>query len=88
MNAAVRLTLYGAGLIVAFVVAFGLAGVVVPDSFVDDWVSRSSTPHGDEPAAPSEDTPHGGDPAAPSDEMPHEDQPATPSDDETHPAGH
>lgn len=78
MNAGVRLTLYGAGLIVAFLAAFGLAGVVVPESFVDDWVSGSTAPHGDQPAEPLDDvTP-----------APHGDQPATPSDDETHPAGH
>lgn len=83
MNAGVRLTLYGAGLVVAFLTVFGLAGVVVPNSLVDDWVSRSSTPHGDE-----SETPHSDGPVSPNDGTPHQDQPAAPSDDETHPAGH
>ncbi|MFT4215317.1 MAG: heavy-metal-associated domain-containing protein [Microbacterium sp.] len=41
MNAAGRLGLYGAGLVVAFGVAFGIAAFVVPDSVVADWTSRA-----------------------------------------------
>ncbi|GAA1133957.1 YdhK family protein [Citricoccus alkalitolerans] len=37
MNAGGRLALYGAGLAVAFGGAFGLAGALVPDSFVAAW---------------------------------------------------
>jgi hypothetical protein len=37
MKTAARLGLYGAGLAVAFGGAFGLAGVVVPDSAVQAW---------------------------------------------------
>lgn len=37
MNAAGRLSLYGAGLVAAFAGAFGVASVVVPDSLVASW---------------------------------------------------
>ena len=37
MNAGARLGLFGAGLVVAFGAAFGLAGVIVPASAVSDW---------------------------------------------------
>lgn len=37
MNAGARLGLFGAGLVVAFGAAFGLAGVIVPASVVNDW---------------------------------------------------
>ena len=37
MKAGGRLTLYGAGLVVAFGGAFGLAGAIIPDSFVAAW---------------------------------------------------
>lgn len=43
MNAAGRLALYGAGLVVAFGGAFGLAGVVVPDRVVESWTQKSGT---------------------------------------------
>lgn len=41
MKAGARLALYGAGLAVAFGGAFGLAGVVVPDSLVAAWAEES-----------------------------------------------
>lgn len=41
MNAAGRLALYGAGLAVAFGAAYGLAGVIVPESLVQSWSERS-----------------------------------------------
>ncbi|KLI90474.1 hypothetical protein AA310_01440 [Arthrobacter sp. YC-RL1] len=41
MKAGGRLALYGAGLIVAFGGAFGLAGAVIPDSFVAAWAEGS-----------------------------------------------
>ncbi|WP_202803291.1 heavy-metal-associated domain-containing protein [Tsukamurella sp. 1534] len=41
MNAGGRLALYGAGVVVAFGAAFGLAGAVVPDSVVAGWTERS-----------------------------------------------
>ncbi len=37
MNAGGRLALYGAGLVVAFGAAYGIAGVAVPDRFVAAW---------------------------------------------------
>lgn len=37
MNTGARLGLFGAGLVVAFGAAFGLAGVIVPASAVSDW---------------------------------------------------
>lgn len=37
MNAGARLGLFGAGLVVAFGAAFGLAGVIVPANAVSDW---------------------------------------------------
>ena len=37
MNSGARLGLFGAGLVVAFGVAFGLAGVIIPASAVSDW---------------------------------------------------
>ncbi len=42
MNAAGRLSLYGAGLVAAFGVAFGLAGAVVPDTAVSTWQEKSA----------------------------------------------
>ncbi|MCM3661508.1 YdhK family protein [Georgenia satyanarayanai] len=41
MRAAARLALYGAGLVVAFGGAYGLAGVVVPDGAVESWAQQS-----------------------------------------------
>ena len=41
MNAGARLSLYGAGLVVAFGGAFGVAGAVVPDSAVTGWKEGS-----------------------------------------------
>lgn len=43
MKAPVRLAAYGAGLVVAFGAAFGLAGVVVPDSVLAAWAKSSDT---------------------------------------------
>ncbi|MEV7610856.1 heavy-metal-associated domain-containing protein [Microbacterium sp. NPDC089320] len=37
MNTGARLGLFGAGLVVAFGAAFGLAGIIVPASAVSDW---------------------------------------------------
>lgn len=42
MNAGARLGIYGGGLVVAFVAAFGLAGVVVPHEAVDEWRAGSA----------------------------------------------
>lgn len=48
MKAPVRLAAYGAGLVVAFGAAFGLAGVAVPDSVVTAWAKSSdSNAHGE-----------------------------------------
>ncbi|GAB3709875.1 heavy-metal-associated domain-containing protein [Mariniluteicoccus flavus] len=48
MKAPVRLAAYGAGLVVAFGAAFGLAGVAVPDSAVAAWAQSSdSGSHGE-----------------------------------------
>ena len=48
MKAPVRLVAYGAGLVVAFGAAFGLAGVAVPDSVVAAWAQSSdSGSHGE-----------------------------------------
>ena len=41
MKAGTRLALYGAGLAVAFGAAFGISGVVVPDSVVNRVVSEN-----------------------------------------------
>lgn len=43
MRAPARLALYGAGLAVAFCGAYGLAGVVIPDSVVQAWQEQSQT---------------------------------------------
>lgn len=43
MKTGARLALYGAGLVVAFGGAFGLAGVIVPNSLVDAWAEESET---------------------------------------------
>ncbi len=43
MKAGGRLALYGAGLVVAFGGAFGLAGAVIPDSFAKaQWAEGSN----------------------------------------------
>ena len=41
MRAGTRLSLYGVGLVAAFGAAFGLGGVVVPDSVVESWTQQS-----------------------------------------------
>ncbi|MGX1931637.1 heavy-metal-associated domain-containing protein [Microbacterium resistens] len=46
MRAGARLALYGAGVAAAFGAAFGLAGVVVPDSAVAAWEKGASDAHG------------------------------------------
>lgn len=43
MGAPARLALYGVGLVAAFGAAFGLSGVVVPDSYVAAWAEQSET---------------------------------------------
>lgn len=49
MNAGAKLALYGAGLVVVFGGAYGLAGVAVPDSVVASWTQRAGTEtHGGE----------------------------------------
>lgn len=40
MNAAVRLALYGTGLIVAFFAAYFVAAAVVPQEYVQNWNDR------------------------------------------------
>lgn len=67
MNAAGRLGLYGAGLVVAFGAAYGLAGVIVPESFVQSWNERSnmnehSTEHGTHEGMAGHDHPADGGP--------------------------
>lgn len=42
MNGAGRLSLYAAGLVVAFAGSFGVAAVVVPDNVVTDWEGSAS----------------------------------------------
>lgn len=53
MNTGTRLGLYGAGLLVAFGGAFGVAGAVVPDNAVNGWTENSRT-GGDDMKAHSE----------------------------------
>lgn len=54
MKAPVRLVAYGAGLVVAFGAAFGLAGVAVPDSVVTAWAQSSeSGTHGNGHGGPA-----------------------------------
>jgi hypothetical protein len=49
MKTAPRLAGFGAGLVVAFGAAFGLASVIVPDSVVVEWEERRDTDtHGDD----------------------------------------
>ncbi|MFJ4998101.1 heavy-metal-associated domain-containing protein [Microbacterium sp. NPDC088619] len=43
MNAGTRLGLYAGGLVVAFGAAFGLSGLIVPESLVAGWTEQSST---------------------------------------------
>lgn len=45
MNAAVRLGLYAAGLVVVFGVAFATADALVPESLVTSWTDRGEDPH-------------------------------------------
>ncbi|QYM76806.1 heavy-metal-associated domain-containing protein [Leucobacter luti] len=42
MNTGARLGLYGAGLVVAFGGAFGIAGALVPDSVVTNWTEQAN----------------------------------------------
>lgn len=56
MNAPAWLALYGAGLVVVFFAAFGLAGVLVPDDYVDAWVEQSEkVGHGDDHGSAPDD---------------------------------
>lgn len=48
MNGAGRLSLYAAGLVVAFAGSFGVAAAVVPDSVVTDWEGNASGSHSTE----------------------------------------
>ncbi len=41
MNAAVRLGLYGGGLVVAFFAAYFLGGAIVPEEYVERWMEQS-----------------------------------------------
>jgi hypothetical protein len=52
MNAGARLGVYAAGLALAFAAAFGIAGVVVPDSVVAHWKQSAADGHGAHDAAP------------------------------------
>lgn len=45
MNAAGRLGIYGAGLVVVFGAAFATAGAIVPDSAVASWAERGGAAH-------------------------------------------
>lgn len=49
MNAGARLAAYGAGLVVAFSGAYGIAGAVVPDSVVARWTEQAETDHASAP---------------------------------------
>ncbi|WP_281872657.1 hypothetical protein [Brachybacterium paraconglomeratum] len=56
MRAPVKLAAYGAGLVVAFGAAFGLAGVAVPDSVVAAWAQSSeSGSHGEDHGSSGEE---------------------------------
>ena len=46
MNPAARLAVYGAGLVVAFGGAYGIAGAVVPDGTVAQWNAQADQGHG------------------------------------------
>lgn len=67
MNAPARLGLYAAGLVVVFGGAYALAGALVPESVVDDWMRQSGTHQeqtvhdpapGQHPPGGSDDTDH------------------------------
>ena len=51
MSTAARLTLYSAGLVAAFGAAFGIASVVVPESFVADWIASGDQAEHEAPTA-------------------------------------
>ncbi|NMD55137.1 MULTISPECIES: heavy-metal-associated domain-containing protein [Tsukamurella] len=55
MNPATKLAAFGAGLVVAFGGAYGIAGAVVPDSTVAQWNAEADQGHGGHaaPAAPA-----------------------------------
>lgn len=56
MNPAAKLAVYGAGLVVAFGGAYGIAGAVVPDSTVAQWNAQADEGHGGH-AAPAATAP-------------------------------
>ena len=41
MKAGTKLAIYGAGLLATFGAAYGLAGVVVPESVVTSWMEQA-----------------------------------------------
>lgn len=55
MNAGTRLGLYGGGLVVAFGAAFGLSGLIVPETLVEGWAGQSTpqATHGEAHAEPA-----------------------------------
>jgi len=60
MGALTRLAAYAAGLTVAFVAAYALAGAVVPQGVVDDWARRAQPEGHAMTGSPSpEASPHG-----------------------------
>jgi len=62
MRAPARLALYGAGLVVAFGGAYGLAGVLVPEDVVESWTQQSRMnehTEGRKEMNSSSDAPHG-----------------------------
>lgn len=52
MNTAARLSLYAAGLVVAFAASYGIASVVVPDGFADEWTNGTHTEQPTQPGQP------------------------------------
>ncbi|UTX52495.1 hypothetical protein [Leucobacter aridicollis] len=50
MKPAARLAIYGAGLVVAFGAAYGLAGLIVPADFVADWIASGNAHEPDQQA--------------------------------------
>lgn len=57
LGPAATLAVYGAGLVVAFGGAYGIAGAVVPESVVGQWNAQAGRSHGEHGGAPAQATP-------------------------------
>lgn len=57
MKTSMRLLAYGIGLVIVFVGAYVIGGLVVPESTVDEWNARVTDSHSTQADTTSQDSP-------------------------------